>query len=102
MIRRPPRSTLFPFTTLFRSILQALNGTGSCSVTATMAGNSNYNDVTSSPPNTVTLAKADQAALALNKTSPLTYHQNHTMSIPRGSTSGTVTYTSSVLCSVTS
>src|SRR3712207_7580953 len=26
MIRRPPRSTLFPYTTLFRSALQALPG----------------------------------------------------------------------------
>src|SRR2546423_10814409 len=26
MIRRPPRSTLFPYTTLFRSILRALAG----------------------------------------------------------------------------
>src|SRR5260370_40663091 len=26
MIRRPPRSTLFPYTTLFRSPLQQLNG----------------------------------------------------------------------------
>src|SRR3989454_6378138 len=26
MIRRPPRSTLFPYTTLFRSALGALNG----------------------------------------------------------------------------
>src|SRR3712207_5902116 len=28
MIRRPPRSTLFPYTTLFRSGLQPLDGTG--------------------------------------------------------------------------
>src|SRR3712207_8068926 len=27
MIRRPPRSTLFPYTTLFRSILDAIGGT---------------------------------------------------------------------------
>src|SRR3712207_7089322 len=27
MIRRPPRSTLFPYTTLFRSILDAVGGT---------------------------------------------------------------------------
>src|SRR5947199_5160137 len=27
MIRRPPRSTLFPYTTLFRSKLRAMNGT---------------------------------------------------------------------------
>src|SRR5258708_26453052 len=26
MIRRPPRSTLFPYTTLFRSVLQAFGG----------------------------------------------------------------------------
>src|SRR3712207_8122618 len=26
MIRRPPRSTLFPYTTLFRSVVQALPG----------------------------------------------------------------------------
>src|SRR2546427_10192466 len=26
MIRRPPRSTLFPYTTLFRSLLDALSG----------------------------------------------------------------------------
>src|SRR5260370_13079159 len=26
MIRRPPRSTLFPYTTLFRSVLHALDG----------------------------------------------------------------------------
>src|SRR2546427_8454836 len=29
MIRRPPRSTLFPYTTLFRSLLDALLGPGS-------------------------------------------------------------------------
>src|SRR5438876_7804406 len=28
MIRRPPRSTLFPYTTLFRSIRDAVNGGG--------------------------------------------------------------------------
>src|SRR5688572_32471873 len=27
MIRRPPRSTLFPYTTLFRSIIDPLDGT---------------------------------------------------------------------------
>src|ERR1039457_2380237 len=26
MIRRPPRSTLFPYTTLFRSVLRSMNG----------------------------------------------------------------------------
>src|SRR5256885_5389728 len=28
MIRRPPRSTLFPYTTLFRSDVTAINGSG--------------------------------------------------------------------------
>src|SRR2546429_4290694 len=32
MIRRPPRSTLFPYTTLFRSRDQRLSGRGICSV----------------------------------------------------------------------
>src|SRR5688572_31101974 len=31
MIRRPPRSTLFPYTTLFRSNKRALCGTPTCS-----------------------------------------------------------------------
>src|SRR5256885_12778007 len=33
MIRRPPRSTLFPYTTLFRSLLQALVCVGILEVT---------------------------------------------------------------------
>src|SRR5256885_11233642 len=28
MIRRPPRSTLFPYTTLFRSVLERINNRG--------------------------------------------------------------------------
>src|SRR3712207_9527413 len=31
MMRRPPRSTLFPYTTLFRSREQAVNAPGACS-----------------------------------------------------------------------
>src|SRR5256885_7052741 len=30
MIRRPPRSTLFPYTTLFRSMVQGLGGIWHC------------------------------------------------------------------------
>jgi hypothetical protein len=83
------------------NMLQALSGTGSCSVTATMAGDSNYNDITSTPANTVNLQKANQAALTLNTTSPLTYNLTETMSVSGGTTNGTVTYASSALCSVT-
>src|SRR3712207_7077874 len=32
MIRRPPRSTLFPYTTLFRSLVELTPGTGGCGV----------------------------------------------------------------------
>src|SRR5256885_7237142 len=32
MIRRPPRSTLFPYTTLFRSVLLRVSGTGQLAV----------------------------------------------------------------------
>src|SRR5438034_2513445 len=39
MLRRPPRSTLFPYTTLFRSILRALRR-GSTTVTARSHGKS--------------------------------------------------------------
>src|SRR3712207_5787120 len=32
MIRRPPRSTLFPYTTLFRSLVELTPGTDGCGV----------------------------------------------------------------------
>src|SRR5215208_2915656 len=47
--------------------LEITSGTGTCSVTATMAGNANYNSVTSDA-HSVTVKKADQAALTI--TSP--------------------------------
>src|SRR2546430_9485665 len=42
MIRRPPRSTLFPYTTLFRSYL--LNGAGGGEDSATWAAKTSYID----------------------------------------------------------
>jgi hypothetical protein len=71
--------------------LTADNGTGSCILTATMAGNSNYKDVTSAQVS-VTLAKANQAALTLNAASPLTYNQKELLSVSGGTTAGTVIY----------
>jgi hypothetical protein len=44
--------------TLNGNQLTAKSGTGSCQVTATMAGNGSYGPVTSAPANTVTLAQA--------------------------------------------
>src|SRR3712207_7650016 len=37
MIRRPPRSTLFPYTTLFRSVFEAA-GAGACLITDAWQG----------------------------------------------------------------
>ncbi len=71
--------------------LTANSGTGSCTLTATMAGNGNYNPVTSALA-TVNLGLASQAALTLNVATPLTYNQSETLSVTGGSTGGTVTY----------
>src|SRR3712207_7166014 len=38
MIRRPPRSTLFPYTTLFRSVLTGAIGEGVLQMSATCTG----------------------------------------------------------------
>jgi len=72
--------------------LTANSGTGTCMVTATMAGNNNYNPVTSTPANTVTLQLANQTALSLTAASPLTYNQSEPLSVTGGSTRGAVTY----------
>jgi hypothetical protein len=71
--------------------LTANSGTGICTLTATMAGNGNYNDVTSEQVS-VTLAKANQAVLTLNAASPLIYNQKETLSVSGGTTAGTVIY----------
>ena len=39
MIRRPPRSTLFPYTTLFRSAFDAVAGDGSANLANLAVGN---------------------------------------------------------------
>src|SRR5687768_18237966 len=38
MIRRPPRSTLFPYTTLFRSVVVVVSGEDSCQAIRVAAG----------------------------------------------------------------
>src|SRR5256885_15981091 len=43
MIRRPPRSTLFPYTTLFRSVSYAWNRTGAYNVTLTFTDSAGNN-----------------------------------------------------------
>jgi hypothetical protein len=75
--------------TISGSQLTANSGTGSCGLTATMAGNANYSPVTSAQV-TVALGLANQAALILT-TTPLTYLQSETLHVTGGSTNGTVT-----------
>src|SRR5439155_734520 len=70
--------------------LTANSGTGSCTVTATMAGNDNYNDVTSTPANTEKRRKGKQFALTLITTSPLTFNQSEALSTTGGTTAGAV------------
>src|SRR3712207_8202522 len=79
MIRRPPRSTLFPYTTLFRSrdasgnfsagtITAALNGNASTATTATNATNFSgtlSGDVTGTQSAT-TVASVDRKSTRLN------------------------------------
>src|SRR5256885_9932208 len=62
MIRRPPRSTLFPYTTLFRSMSEALEGR----VTATP-----WVDQSSLPPSELVLFEATSKSLTVS-VSPVT------------------------------
>src|SRR2546429_6568191 len=59
MIRRPPRSTLFPYTTLFRSMLEAILPTGQKQVIS-LVNDFNFNWMT-------TYVYADDAAPLLPK-----------------------------------
>ena len=80
--------------------LTANNGTGSCQVTATMAGNSNYNSVTSSPA-TVMLERASQT-INFTISPPASAVYNSSFKVAATSTSGgvvTFTTTPSGACS---
>lgn len=68
------------------------NSPGSCVIDATMAGNTNYNDVNGSV--TITVSQADQAALTISPTagSTLAYNDSVTVNATGGTTSGAITY----------
>src|SRR6266540_7392828 len=57
MIRRPPRSTLFPYTTLFRSLLDRANRTFLC--IASVAGGMEIEQVAHESPEKVARASID-------------------------------------------
>jgi len=80
--------------------LTANSGTGSCTLTATMAGNGNYNPVTSTPANTVTLALASQAiTFTTNAPSSAAYNSSFTVAASGGTSGNPVIFTSSGACS---
>jgi sugar lactone lactonase YvrE len=85
--------------TLAGSQLTATSGTGACQVTATMAGNSNYNAVTSLPANVVTLSLANQA-ISFTTNPPATAATLSSFTVVATATSGgAVTFTSAGSCS---
>src|SRR5687768_17783192 len=45
MIRRPPRSTLFPYTTLFRSMVRRRGGPAAATATATLASDPRFDQL---------------------------------------------------------
>jgi hypothetical protein len=84
--------------------LAANSGTGSCTLTATMAGNGNYNAVTSTPANTVNLAKANQAAVTISAPSDATFGSAGGTATAGGGTAGAYSFsdTGSTACTVNS
>ena len=85
--------------TLVGAQLTATSGAGSCMVTATMAGNSNYSSVTSTPANTVTLSLASQAIMfTTNAPSTAAFNTKFTVAATGGASGNTVMFTSSGAC----
>jgi hypothetical protein len=79
--------------------LTATSGTGSCTVTATMAGNGNYNPVTSTPANTVNLALASQTiTFTTNAPASAAYNTSFTVAATGGASGNAVTFTNSGVC----
>jgi uncharacterized protein (DUF2345 family) len=81
--------------------LTANSGTGTCLVTATMAGNANYNPVTSSTV-TVVLAPVSQTiAFTTNPPASASYNSTFTVAATGGASGNPVIFTSAGVCSNT-
>ena len=79
--------------------LTANSGTGACTVTATMAGNTNYNAVTSAA-KVVTLSLASQViAFTTNPPASAAYKASFTVAANGGASGNPVTFTNSGACS---
>jgi hypothetical protein len=84
--------------TIVGNQLTATSGTGSCTLTATMAGNSNYSSVTSTPVNTVSLSPASQT-IAFTTNPPMTAAFNTSFTVAATASSGIpVTFTPAGSC----
>jgi trimeric autotransporter adhesin len=84
--------------------LHVVSGTGTCSITATKAGNDNYNPTTSAA-KTITINKANQTALSITAPTSATYGEpDATITTSGGSGTGTVTFDAgtSTACSIVS
>jgi sugar lactone lactonase YvrE len=82
--------------------LTANSGTGSCTVTATMAGSSNYNSVTSTPANIVNLSQVSQAiSFTTNPPASEAYNSSFTVGATGGASGIALAFTSSGACSNT-
>jgi uncharacterized repeat protein (TIGR02543 family) len=82
--------------------LHVLSGTGTCAITATMAGDADYNDVTSAS-FPVTINKANQAALTITAPTSMTFGDaDATITTTGGTTGGSVTFNAgaSTACSI--
>ena len=80
--------------------LTATSGTGSCQVTATMAGSTNYNSVTSAPANLVPLSLAPQTiTFTTSPPASAVYNSTFTVSATGGSSANAITFASAGACS---
>ena len=84
--------------TISANQLTATSGTGACMVTATMAGNGNYNPVSSTPV-TVTLSPAPQTITFTTRApSSAAYNSTFTVAATGGASGNAVAFTSSGVC----
>ena len=82
--------------------LTANSGTGTCLVTATMAGNTNYSAVTTTPANQVVLAQVSQAiTFTTNPPTTAAYNSTFTVAATGGASGNAVTFTSAGACTNT-
>src|SRR2546426_485451 len=104
MIRRPPRSTLFPYTTLFRSVASCSVGytpgtAGSATITAAYAGDlthqNNSGRATVSATNSTNSTTVSCAALAVGVAASCTATVTDTDSGTKTTPTGTVNWSSS-------